>query len=85
MPTYVYKCRECQTQLTLTALTYVPGEQVCKDCGENMHRVPQSIFVNWQGNKPSDGGVTPLVQQMIADAPRRRDEMQARKESDGND
>jgi len=49
-----------------------------------MRRIPQGFRVNWGGNKPSDGGVTPLVEQMIADAPRQRDEMQARKE-DGND
>ena len=80
MPTYLYKCKECQTMLELTTLTYVPGERVCKGCGANMHRVPQTFNVNWNGNKPSDGGVTPYVQQMIADAPRQRDEFQARKE-----
>ena len=85
MPTYVYKCPECQTKLELTTLGYVPKKhKTCRGCGAQMNRIPQLFNVNWGGNKPSGGDVTPLVSQMIADAPRQRDKMQARKE-DGND
>ena len=84
MPTYLYKCPKCQTKLNFSTLGYIPGEKVCKGCGANMRRVPQAFNFTWGGNKPSAGGVTPLVEKMIADAPRQRDEMQARKEENAD-
>jgi hypothetical protein len=46
-----------------------------------MHKKPQAVRVVWNGNKPSDGGVTEVVKQLQADAPRRRDKIQEYKET----
>jgi hypothetical protein len=40
-----------------------------------MEKKPQTMNVNWNGNKPSNGGVTDYVRQLEAAAPRLRDEL----------
>ena len=85
MPIYLYKCSNCGRGITVFHPMDDSSIVQCRECFGVMFKAPQLVSVNWGGNKPSDGGVTPLIKQMIADAPRRRDEMQARKESDGND
>ena len=84
MPEYLYKCPWCGNGSNERHSMEITSGVICRKCGAVMQKVPQMVSVNWGGNKPSDGGTPPLVSQMIADAPRQRDEMQARKE-DGND
>ena len=80
MPTYLYKCSGCGIKGEVVHSANASIVTRCDRCSAIMNRSPIAVAVNWQGNKPSDGGVTPLVQQMITDAPRQRDEMQERKE-----
>ena len=84
MPTYLYKCSECGE---CGEVFHRAGASIitrCNRCDGIMNRSPIAVAVNWNGPKPSDGGITPLVRNMIADAPRQRDEMQARKEDDND-
>ena len=85
MPTYLYKCMYCSLQEEVNHKAYDLPVIRCESCNVAMIKAPQQVAINWNGPKPSDGGITPLVKNMIADAPRQRDEMQARKEEDGND
>lgn len=85
MPRYLYKCPECETEMLLATIGFVPGDKNCKNCGAEMRRIPQAFYVNWNGNKPSDGGVTQAVKHLVDDAPRRRDELQQYKEVKNDD
>ena len=82
MPKYLYKCPRCGLLRVISHMVDYAGSVECETCQGDMVKKPQSVAVVWHGNKPSDGGVTPYVEQMIADAPRQRDELQARKEYD---
>lgn len=80
MPTYLYRCPHCATVQEVIHEVGHLASPPCEWCNSVMRKIPQQFAVNWHGNKPSDGGITPYVRQMIADAPRQRDEFQARKE-----
>lgn len=84
MPIYRYKCWRCDYYRECWNSPVNPLPVPCTNCGDlEMTKVPHgAISVTWNGNKPSDGGITPLVQQMIADAPRARDELTAQKEQE---
>ena len=73
MPLYLYRCPNCgNEEYRQHAMDYAHGV-VCQRCHSWMAKRPQTITVNWNGNKPSDGGVTDYVRQLEADAPRIRD------------
>lgn len=86
MPQYLYKCPYCDHEREIIHSMDSTAVIQCESClAFGMNKKPQSIEVVWNGNKPSDGGVTQLVSNMIADAPQRRDELAAHKElSDGS-
>ena len=79
MPEYTYRCvvcnrREVKEHSMFTAPVY-------EHCGQEMKRVPQAPAVNWNGPRPSAGGVSNYMQEHIDGAPRKRDEIAERKES----
>ena len=78
MPLYLYKCPQCEREDYTAHEMDFPHGVKCK-CGSWMTKKPQVPRVNWNGRKPSDGGVTDYVRQLEADAPRLRDEMAAGK------
>jgi len=85
MPQYLYRCTNCGAEAYITHGVNADLLPTCNSCYRVMRKVPQVVSVVWNGNKPSDGGVTPLVEHMIADAPRQRDVLQMKKElSDGD-
>jgi len=75
MPTYLYKCEHCGLIRTTKHGAYESPKVYCDECNGEMHRKPVPFAVNWNGNKPSDGGITDAVKQLEADAPRRRDKV----------
>ena len=79
MPTYVYLDAKGHTQEISHRMLY--GTAIICECGLTMLRVPQSFRVNWNGRAPSAGDISPVVQQMIDNAPRGRDEYKKRKEN----
>lgn len=80
MPQYLYKCDGCGKEVSINhGMTSVITFR-CIDCSLPMHKVPQPVLVTWNGPKPSAGGVSDYMQNLIADAPRRRDEMAQKKE-----
>ena len=84
MPTYLYRCMYCGWREEVVHKAHDLPAVRCEGCNVAMDKMPQQFAVTWGELKPSQGGTPPLVSQMITDAPRQRDEMQARKE-DGND
>ena len=74
MPTYVYSDGKHETEIFLTfaQASSLPIIQ-CEKCKADMHRVPQSVAVNWNGLPPHlEGTRSPAVQQFIDDAPERQ-------------
>lgn len=81
MPRYLYKCPYCGQERQIVHSMTDKQLVVCERCeAVGMHKVPQNVAVNWNGRKPSDGGVTPLVSDILADTPRRVDEFAQIKE-----
>lgn len=79
MPEYLYSCGK-HTQTETHRMTENPVV-TCRACGNAMHRRPQSVSVNWNGLPPHlEGTRSTAVQNMIDNAPRRRDEYLKRKE-----
>lgn len=79
MPAYVYKCNACNTSRTIIHSMMENRMELCINCGEAMHRVPQPFSVNWNGNPPSVG-THPLVEQLNATYDERRDAFAKKKE-----
>lgn len=74
MPTYVYKCGRCGLRCEMShRMLYTTGI-MCDEDGGEMHRVPQILAVNWDGPKPSAGGMNPIIADHIANVDRSRDE-----------
>lgn len=80
MPLYLYKCPYCGNERYVRHDINYVGMVQCEVCEWYMHKAPQLIAVNWNGMKPSAGGVSDYVQGLIADAPRTRDEVEQHKE-----
>ena len=76
MPEYLYRCPERHESEVTHRMLYSTGI-VC-ECGLSMRRVIQASRINWNGNK-AVGGTSPVVQTMIDEAPRKRDEFAERK------
>ena len=74
MPLYLYRCPQCEVEDYRSHPMDYPYGVVCQ-CGSWMIKKPQRTRVNWNGRKPSDGGVTEHVKRMANDAPRKRDEI----------
>lgn len=82
MPLYQYKCVKCGESAERRHAIGADQRQTCAACEAPMKRVPATFTVNWNGRPPSGGGVTNYVQHLINDAPRRRDELAAKKEQE---
>lgn len=81
MPSYLYTCSTCKALKSCAHGMHDEPTIYCPFCGSPMHKKPQAVRVVWNGNKPSDGGVTDYVTALEADAPRRRDKIQEYKET----
>lgn len=80
MPIYEYGCNECGAVMDVN---HAMGEEPlikCLECGRVMSRVFTMPHINWNGPKPSDGGIAPVPRRMIDGAPRKRDEYAGRHE-----
>lgn len=89
MPRYLYRCNRCENEREEIHEMSFEGIMVCnrRNCLSPMHRVPQLVSINWNGVKPSGGGIDPSIEQWAADAPRRRaefDEVHEQHEKDSN-
>lgn len=82
MPSYLYKCPACGNQEYWTHGMMIEAQISCSQCGEEwMQKKPQRAAVNWNGPPPSAGGKHPLVQELNATLPQRRDEFARKKEA----
>lgn len=73
MPLYVYRCpcgHETEREEPMLHTQAVD----CPMCGNLMQRKPQAVAVNWNGPKPSRGGMSQLARDIIDGAPLRREE-----------
>ena len=77
MPIYLYRCPVCNKEREIAHAMLDDSVYACPFCGHApMAKIPASMpMVSWNGRKPSDGGVTDYVNQLTANAPRRRDEL----------
>lgn len=71
---YIRHCRECGEDYDTIEPMHAPAELRCPYCGGVARRRPLLIRVNWGGLKPSQGRISDGMQQLINDAPRRREE-----------
>ena len=61
MPRYVYVCKTCgKTEEIAHKITALNDKYSCS-MGHEMHRVPQTFSVNWNGPAPSQGELSPEV------------------------
>ena len=79
MPEYVYLCGVCKCTQTIEHSMFTMPVYMC--CEKEMRRVPQSPAVNWNGPKPSAGGISNYMQRHIDRAPKKRDEIAERSET----
>ena len=77
MPQYQYKCAGCDHEKEVGHQMF-GGLPIMCDCGSRMHKVPTMPSVNWNGAKPSQGGLHPLVEQLNATYDQRVDEFAVR-------
>lgn len=78
MGEYLYKCGVCGGEQTYEHSMFAAPIYLC--CGATMLRIPLAPMVNWNGNKPSSGELSPYIKEHIDNAPKRRDEIAERKE-----
>ena len=83
MPDYIYICPSGHLK-SVTESMITDAEHVCY-CGEKMWRKPVATFVNWGGLRPSQGELSPEVQDMVDREDERRDAFRERKEIYDND
>jgi putative FmdB family regulatory protein len=74
MPTYVYRCPDCEEEVEVVHGMHDDVEICCPECDSQMKRRPQRARVNWNGRKPSSGDWTPAQREIIQGAPQRRAE-----------
>jgi len=74
MAEYVYRCPACGNETDVEEPMLSVEKVWCNLCGEVMRRKPHKLRVNWNGVKPSQGGVGSDIMKFIEDAPRRREE-----------
>lgn len=72
MPDYIYRCVNGH-ETSVTEPMFAQSEIIC-GCGLAMWRKPQIVGVTWGGLPPSRAGMSPVVQDMIDGADKRRDE-----------
>jgi len=72
MPVYVYTDDHGHSQQIVHPVN-APVVPVCPECKALMWRKPQKVSANWGGLRPSQGGVSPPVQELIASRPKRLD------------
>ena len=79
MPEYTYTCSNHHRILVEEGM-FVNVIRTCKECKENMWRIPGKPNVNWGGLKPSQGELSPEIQDMVDREDERRDEYLETKE-----
>lgn len=75
MPEYIYRCPECQNEVTVAESMLAESQIYCSECDEQMRRKPLWMRVNWGGLRPSQGELHPNIKREIAAAERSREEM----------
>lgn len=78
MPIYLYKCPVCEKEDYRTHSATFELPIVCNECRAWMFKKPQPVSVNWNGNKPSDGGVTDLVRAMNKNSSEIKEQLDSR-------
>jgi putative FmdB family regulatory protein len=81
MPTYVYRCPDCETECDVIHAMRDNPDVYCPDCHGKMKRRPQAARVNWNGHKPSGREWSPAQQEIIYGAAKRRAETVPHKNS----
>ena len=80
MPEYTYICPEGHQRLVEEGM-FSKVNYYCQDCGEKMWRKPSMPAVNWNGLKPSQGELSPVVQDMVNHEDENRDNYLMKKET----
>lgn len=81
MPQYQYKCPQKHFIVLSHPIKECEVVRFCPQCGEKMHRVPQSVRVNWNGLPPHlEGTRSQAVQSFLDNSDARRDNYLANKE-----
>lgn len=78
---YQYKCKKNHFIILSHPVSECEVIRYCQQCGTIMHRVPQSVNVNWNGLPPHlEGTRSGVVQNFIDTADARQGEYLANKE-----
>ena len=80
MPEYIYICANGH-ELEVKEGMFCDDERLCNECRTAMWRKPNMPAVNWNGLKPSQGELAPVIQDMVDYEDENRDNYLAQKET----
>ena len=80
MPEYIYICPNGH-EVEIKEPMFFDITRFCHVCQEQMWRKPQMPAINWNGLKPSQGELAPVIQDMVNNEDENRDNYLARKET----
>ena len=64
MPEYIYRCIFGHEMEVIEPMV-TDRKHVCLICGGGMWRKPQGVSVNWNGQKPSRGELSPEIRHHV--------------------